>query len=293
MCCGSATRWLRWGPSPVPALANPSHATSLNPLLRFKLYLWADNDEVGRDHMERIGKRLLELGASNVHRIKWQAPREHDDAADFNGDVGALVEKAEWFVPGNIAPSPAANVWSQAVSAPVFIGQGDQDSSCTVSRIAAPGSITMVSGTRGLGKTNIGIALAVPWASGGTFLGEKLKPARVLLLNRDNPTRVIRRRLQAWGGAIAPNLFVLGRDKAPPFTDKKAWEQFPLDSYDAVIVDSLSAFIEGVDEKEGGATGRAIASPLDAAAKGNVAIMFCQYRRRGKASWQRGPRRPR
>jgi hypothetical protein len=70
---------------------------SLKPLVRFKTCTWRDNDEPGADHMERIGRRLIELGAREVFTINWKDAPPKGDAADFEGDVDALLDSAEPF----------------------------------------------------------------------------------------------------------------------------------------------------------------------------------------------------
>jgi len=64
------------------------------------IYLWPDNDNAGRKHMERIGKRLLELGATNVRWVEWPNAPEKGDAADAVAqrvDIRALLEAAKPF----------------------------------------------------------------------------------------------------------------------------------------------------------------------------------------------------
>jgi len=64
------------------------------------IFLWSDNDEAGRRHMERLGKRLLELGATDVRWIDWQdAPAKGDaaDAVELGVDIQALLDNAKPF----------------------------------------------------------------------------------------------------------------------------------------------------------------------------------------------------
>jgi DNA-binding transcriptional ArsR family regulator len=71
------------------------------------IYLWADNDNAGRKHMERIGKRLLELGATDVRWVEWHDAPEKGDAADAVAqrvDLHALLEAAKPFEPPEEAP---------------------------------------------------------------------------------------------------------------------------------------------------------------------------------------------
>jgi hypothetical protein len=62
---------------------------SLRPLSGRPVYLWPDNDEVGKKHMERIGAALLRLGHAGVRVITWPGAPPKGDAAD-------LVELEAW-----------------------------------------------------------------------------------------------------------------------------------------------------------------------------------------------------
>ncbi|MBI2899500.1 MAG: hypothetical protein HYY17_04905 [Planctomycetes bacterium] len=56
---------------------------SLRPLVGHNVYLWPDNDEPGRLHMEKVGGALHRLWVT-VRVIAWSEAREKgDDAADF------------------------------------------------------------------------------------------------------------------------------------------------------------------------------------------------------------------
>jgi hypothetical protein len=87
----------------------------------------------------------------------------------------------------------------------------------------------------------------------------------VLLLDRDNSRREIRRRLRAWGAADLEQLAVMTRDDVPPLTDAAAWRTFPFGRYALVIVDSLDASTEGVGEQDSAKPAKAIAPLLDIA----------------------------
>ncbi|MFI5259462.1 MAG: hypothetical protein ACHQ01_07640 [Candidatus Limnocylindrales bacterium] len=77
------------------AAATPGR-DSLAELTGRYVYLWPDNDDVGRAHMERIGAALVGMAAT-VSMIDWPDAPEHGDAADFiaaggtREDVKALV----------------------------------------------------------------------------------------------------------------------------------------------------------------------------------------------------------
>jgi hypothetical protein len=87
----------------------------------------------------------------------------------------------------------------------------------------------------------------------------------VLLLDRDNSKREVRRRLRAWGAADLTGLQVMTRDGVPPLTDRSAWRTFPFGTYDLVIVDSFDASTEGIGEQDSAKPSQAIAPLLDIA----------------------------
>jgi hypothetical protein len=155
------------------------------------------------------------------------------------------------------------NPWTQAQAVDAFLAeQGDDDENFVVERLAMAQGVTLIGGPRGACKTMIIHALAVAAANGGLFLGRPVNRLKVLLIDRDNPRRVLRKRLRAWGAASLIKdgvLKVMYRDQVPPLRDHKAWAQFPVEDYDLVIVDSLGAMTEGVSEQEGGESGGAFA----------------------------------
>jgi hypothetical protein len=150
--------------------------------------------------------------------------------------------------------------WEAARPAVEFLNTVEADVAWLVEPILAPGSITEIFSPRGLGKTHVAYALAVRVAREGR---------RVLLLDRDNSRRELKRRLRAWGTATTPTFKVMTRDEVPPLTDKHAWAAFPFREYDLVIIDSLDASTEGVGEKDSAKPSRAIAPILDIAYRAN------------------------
>jgi hypothetical protein len=103
----------------------------------------------------------------------------------------------------------AGTSWARVKPAPTFLGAAEEEVVWVVPNLAAPGSITGVMAPRGLGKTHIAHALMVAVATGGSWCGVPISPGRVLLIDRDNSPREIRRRLRAWGGMQAQHLRIL------------------------------------------------------------------------------------
>jgi len=169
----------------------------------------------------------------------------------------------------------AESPWRHAKDAPSWLAEPEVEFEGLAKDLIAPGVITLIASPRGLGKTQVSHALAVALATGGIFRGERVKSVRVLLLDRDNPETIVKRRLRAWGAIEATNLRILTRQNAPALQDKAAWEQFPLTDYDVLIVDSVGSSTEGITEKEGKQTTEVLATILDLSRKG-LAILLLQ-----------------
>jgi hypothetical protein len=196
------------------------------------------------DHGGRAtgGTRLAELlGAGVLEKLEsWFG------ADDFHD--GEPVRSA--------ARAPGDTVWGKAVTAAEFLAGDDPALDWLIPRVLSPGSLTNFFSPRGLGKTHVAYAFAIEIARRGEA---------VLLLDRDNAKREIRRRLRAWGAADLTTLKVMTRDEVPPLTDAAAWRTFPFATYALVIVDSLDAATEGVGEQDSSKPAKAIAPLLDIA----------------------------
>jgi hypothetical protein len=166
-----------------------------------------------------------------------------------------------------------ANPWAHAKSAPVFLAEPEQPFEGLTKDLLAPGAITILSAPKGLGKTQVALALAVALATGGRFRGEPVKAVRVLLLDRDNPEAVLKKRLRDWGGAVADHLYVPTRQQAPNLKDRAAWAAFPVESYDVLIIDAVGSSTEGITEKEGKLMIEVLATLMDLACR-DVAILL-------------------
>jgi len=63
-----------------------------------RVLLWPDNDEAGRQHMEEIACGLRRLG-KDPFLVEWADAPPHGDAADFTGDLSALLATAASWRP--------------------------------------------------------------------------------------------------------------------------------------------------------------------------------------------------
>jgi len=156
------------------------------------------------------------------------------------------------------SPTPATiqrgSPWAKIQSVPDFLSAPEPEGDFLVPRLLARGSLTLIFSPRGLGKTHAAHSVAVELARQGK---------RVLLIDRDNSRRELKRRLRGWGGDCQPSLKVLDRDHAPPLTDRRTWQDFPFADYDLVIIDSFDSSAEGVGEQDSSRTSLALAPLLD------------------------------
>ena len=96
-----------------------------------------------------------------------------------------------------------------------FLSQQDPTRPALAQDLVVPGAITIIAAPRGTGKSMTALALAIALASGGVFRGRRCARARVLLVDRDNPPAVVRKRF-AWLGATAGDTLHISPAIAPP-----------------------------------------------------------------------------
>jgi len=111
--------------------------------------------------------------------------------------------------------SANGNPWQYIKDVPTFLAEPSPEFEGLAKDLLAPGAITMLAAPRALGKTHLGHALGVALATGGLFRGERVRAARVLLLDCDNPEYVVKQQLKSWGAEMAKNFHILTRQHAP------------------------------------------------------------------------------
>jgi len=144
----------------------------LEPLLGHAVYLWADNDPAGRDHMRKLGTALQDLGCSPLV-VKWPEAPEKGDAADFAGDIGELLENAELMPVAEDEPeevSPALEDQERLVVG-AMLGDGVLRSWCLVNVRATDFSVP---GHRAIFET-IGLLQAEAGVVDATLVAARLE----------------------------------------------------------------------------------------------------------------------
>jgi putative DNA primase/helicase len=232
------------------AYASPSEADlALCHLLAF----WTGRDSARMDRLFR---------QSGLMRPKWEARHFSDGTTYGQATIRAAIAQChETYAPPRHGEPERGRTtdssrWGVARSVADFLNEPEPAVDEIEPHQLARGSVTEWFSPRGLGKTMVAHALAVKHARAGL---------RVLLLDRDNARREVKRRLRGWGAEDAAGLKVMARDEVPPLTDRRAWARFPFQEYDVVIIDSIDASTEGVGEQDSAKPGLAIASVLDVA----------------------------
>lgn len=65
--------------------------------LNCEIYLWPDNDKIGKEHMNRVSEQLQKMDIKPFF-IEWKGAPDHGDAADFiegGGDIRRLIKIAK------------------------------------------------------------------------------------------------------------------------------------------------------------------------------------------------------
>lgn len=248
-----------------------------------RVYLWADHDDVGRLHMERIGRRLRKLGIE-VYVITWaEASEPGDDAADFlqgGGDVGALMASAATFIPTSTLPfKPVAQ----------FLASVPTERDYVVEPYLAAGTLTVIHGEPKAGKTTL---VHVGWVqavlTGGTFLSKPVQAGPVVYLSEEGPFTLVEP-LRSAGLTAHPNLHVLDWHEVAD----RSWADVAAEAVDwasaigarLLVVDSLSQWAGFEDEKEqdSGAVLKAL-RPLTAGRQDGMAVLVIHHARKAGGS---------
>jgi hypothetical protein len=228
--------------------------------------------------------RFMIATATEIANRGYEAPA---NVEEFLESAKQIISRIEYT---NGAQENSPTVWDKTISAPEFCAQEDKEIEGLAKDLIFPGMITLVAAPRGLCKSLAANSVAITIARGGTFRGKSVAPMRAMLVDRDNPPLLVRKRFKGFGGAFAPNLKVLTREDAPELQDRKAWEVFPVNDYQLAVIDSIGSFTEGVTEKEGKETTRILATVLDLIQRGPAVLMLANCTKdaltvKGRGEW--------
>ncbi len=178
---------------------------ALRPLMEHTVYLWRDNDEPGRKHMEKIGAALLRLGHSDVRIIDWKGAPPKGDAADlfaFEGardDFDVLMDEARVFPS---TQTESATIPAIGPKVPLFAPLSTLLANQPPQRWLVKGliespSIVLVFGPSGAGKSFVAGDLAGATAVNGQWMGRDVSGGPTFYVAGEGRLGLIRR-FRAW-----------------------------------------------------------------------------------------------
>jgi putative DNA primase/helicase len=248
-----------------------------------RIVLWPDADQPGRDHMNRIGERLLALGGKDVRVIEWPDAPPGGDAADFPGSVEEAQEMLD-----AARPFEAKSTLKQSSSAATGVAipfvdiQPEAIRWLWADRIAC-GKLNLLVGDPGLGKSWAALSIAATVSVGGTFCdGAECEPGNALIVSaEDGAHDTLRPRLDAQGADVRRvHLFRIQKGEAE--------QQFDIGQHldelrriinevgdvRLVVIDPLTAYLGDINPNAD-AEVRRVLTPLAALADQTRAAFIC------------------
>lgn len=224
-----------------------------------------DNDDTGRKHAESVAA-LLEPVAASVRVIHLPGLPEKGDVSDYlasgkgEADIRALVRATEPWTPrptveesmtvaqpsdGQAGPPKMRSV-TEVESIRTYAAQKID---WLVDGLIAAGTVTLITGESGSGKSTVATAICSASERGVNFAGLATQRRPVLVLDRENPLSIVVDRFDRLGVNDSLNFKYWGgwaAEEAPaPFSPIViAWVQ-ACEPKPLIVVDSLVAFLEG------------------------------------------------
>lgn len=232
-------------------------ATALEVLRGRDVVLWPDNDEIGRQHMRRVAAALDGI-ARSVRRLTW-GEEKADDAFDFFARGGSIQQLESLLAEAETAETPGldefaenAGVSNTVVSIGEFLAESPQPvPSILGDGVLCPGTLNLLAGEDGTGKTMLALNLGLALAAGRDFLGLRVpKKASVLFAEAEGNATHFRERVRtaAKSMGVDPAALALNFAREPDLfaIDGQVLEA-AIAEYrpDLVILDTVGYFNEG------------------------------------------------
>ncbi len=248
-----------------------------------------DNDEPGRRHAEQVARSLHPVAAS-VRIIglpeleKGQDVSDWLDAGHGKDDLLALKQITPPWEPATAGSSLLAsipNIWTLEVPPLEW----------TCEQFLAMGSITLLSGLAGVGKTWWGLALSKAILHSTDFLGRVTSRRKVIYCDRDNPICVIKGRLELLQFQESPDFHYWGLHCEPPPPMLEEPQQYvdlaQMDPHPVFIFDSLVRFHNAENENSASAMAP-VMRQLRKIASAGAAVLVLHHRGKSEDNQYRG-----
>lgn len=227
---------------------------ALSPLIALDVVLWPDNDEIGRQHMQRIAQKLLARG-TRARILAWPDAPDKGDAADFVAAGLGKDELRRLYAAARVVEEPTNDAPVGVVEK--RLSDVAPETVLWLWRGRVPfGKITVLDGDPGLGKSTITLDVAARLTRGDLMpdqtMGDRDGPRSVLLMTvEDGLADTIRPRLEALGADLTR---VYALEEVPGEDGKAEMPAIPRDlaiieerirarDVGLVIIDPLIAFL--------------------------------------------------
>jgi hypothetical protein len=250
-------------------------AMALSVLQHRNVILSPDHDGVGKAHMTRIGSALV--GVAARIRLVELGREDGEDAADFFGrggtaaELSALSDAAPAWMPTASEGSDDEEDFNSSptvYSISEFLAQQDEEVPSLVGEgVIASGTVNILGGEDGVGKTMLALNLAFHCAAGRDFLGLSVPRAlRVLFLEAEGNRKLFQERI-----ATAADNLGIPIEGLPIFLARRP-DQFQIGGKelrrtleqiqpDLIIFDTIGYFYDG-DENSNTDWKRFVSKPL-------------------------------
>lgn len=189
----------------LPSLSAPKGSVDYAPLAGRDVTVWADADEAGQKHAERVASALLPI-ARAVRIVPWDTSRGQGwDAANAFAEKMTRDEAMEWF--DQTATELAEPIPDPDLPAPIggfgltgFDGDIPPPRPWAYGDFLMEGAVTGVPSPPGTGKTTFAMQLAIAFALDRDFGPWKPRPGgggKVWVLNGEEPKEELDRRFVA------------------------------------------------------------------------------------------------
>ena len=210
------------------------------------MVLWPDNDDPGREHMERLADSLYKVGVT-PRSFEWEAAPSKGDAADFRGSTDDLIRM--------LSEAPR---WSPKTSKIIPVAAGIRFSDVPIEQVQwlwkgriPLGKLTILEGDPDEGKSLIMLDLAARLTTGRPMPFDDTPPllaGAVYLSGEDGIADTLRPRLVAAGGD-SERVWGFRLEELPEIGsrdhDGLAQIEAAVQAVDArlVVIDPLTAFL--------------------------------------------------
>ena len=225
-----------------------------------------DNDRRGEDHALDVARHLLPT-ANAVKIVRLSGLPAKGDVSDWIDRGGTrdellrIIKETSTLTSADLDAStqsrketdtPERFRYVSAFSVPAVHEIPDVEIEFVVNGLLPKNSVTVVAAVPGGMKSYLALDLSHRIASGESFAGRKTIQMPVLYLDRENPDRVVRERLDYLGIRFSPGLHYWGGwlPEWPPLLDDPRVVAFAKETHGLIVVDSLIRFNPARDEND-------------------------------------------